>query len=253
MTIHSKEEQAFLQNLLTLYSHLASNVWLGIEHNNRSYEWLDGKALNYTNWSDGSPNDIPCVLMSILKPTLGKWTDEPCRKSELIVCQKKQEWTVPILHTVLETVNKQMESQFSLFQMLEQKVKTLEQNSIPKGFIYVQFPKHSAPTTLWPNTHWEDVTKEYSGLFFRAEGQESVEFGEVQEENYPGVTEYLTHCQSFKHDEAKAYEYKYNLTKGHWTSSGCMAHTAIDDVRLFRDDGEVRPKNMAIRIWKKLP
>ena len=47
---------------------------------------------------------------------------------------------------------------------------------LPPGFIYVQLPSQPLPTTLWPGLKWLDVTKEYAGLFFRAEGAGSSKF-----------------------------------------------------------------------------
>ena len=69
VSIHSKEEQEFLNNALKTYSNISENAWIGMKYNDKSYQWLDGSDSNYTNWSDDAvrTGDEPCVLMSITR------------------------------------------------------------------------------------------------------------------------------------------------------------------------------------------
>ena len=58
----------------------------------------------------------------------------------------------------------------------------LMQNPVPIGFIYVQLSGQKDPQTLWPNTQWNNVSPNYAGLFFRAEGGNASSFGTIQDE-----------------------------------------------------------------------
>ncbi len=55
--------------------------------------------------------------------------------------------------------------------------------SVPIGFIYSQIPDEPEPKIIWPNFEWKDITSEYAGLFFCAEGGDSAKFGELQSES----------------------------------------------------------------------
>jgi hypothetical protein len=52
ISIHSKEENDFVWNLVDKHYH---NVWIGGKRNsdNNRFEWINGKAFNYTNWDSG--------------------------------------------------------------------------------------------------------------------------------------------------------------------------------------------------------
>ena len=155
VNIHSTEEQEFLNNLLHSYNEISPNAWLGMKYNNKSFGWLDGTKVNYTNWAEDSLRDgsEPCVQMSLGRANLGKWLDESCKRSAIIVCQKKQVFT---LNTLREAVV-----------AMEDKMKVLELSTIPQGFLYTQLPGKSSPEQLWPHMNWTEVTEQYSGLFFR--------------------------------------------------------------------------------------
>lgn len=49
-------------------------------------------------------------------------------------------------------------------------------NTPPIGFTYIQFPGKSAPGTLWPDATWSNVSSEFAGDFFRAEGGAAAAF-----------------------------------------------------------------------------
>ena len=60
-------------------------------------------------------------------------------------------------------------------------INILKSNSVPKGFIYVQFNGQKEPSALWPNTYWSNISPSYPGPYFRVEGgQEST--GSKQEQ-----------------------------------------------------------------------
>ena len=56
-------------------------------------------------------------------------------------------------------------------------------NPVPIGFTYVQLSYEKEPGDIWPWMIWKDVSKEYSGVFFRVVGGDADSFGEVQKEN----------------------------------------------------------------------
>ncbi len=70
----------------------------------------------------------------------------------------------------------------------DKKLNDLQQNPVPIGFIYVQLPSQPDPKSLWSMVEWKDVTSDYAGLFFRAEGGRSAVFGEIQPENAPTLS-----------------------------------------------------------------
>ena len=43
-------------------------------------------------------------------------------------------------------------------------------------------------TELWSNTKWSEITSNYSGLFFRAEGGGSESFGKIQQANQTWIS-----------------------------------------------------------------
>lgn len=120
---------------------------------------------------------------------------------------------------------------------------------VPNGFIYVQLPGQSAPYSLWPPASWQDVTFDYAGLFFRVLGGNSEPFETVQVENSPRITEVWTDG-TFEH-QYHNYIYPNNqfsagVSSGDWTNNG---HWTL---RFKQSAGEVRPRNTAVRIWRKM-
>ena len=91
LTIHSKDEQRFLNSLLINLKNI-SNVWIGMSYNKQFYKWMDGTDTDFTNWSEDSVlnGTEPCVQMSLVSESLGKWMDVSCKEPALVVCQKEQ-------------------------------------------------------------------------------------------------------------------------------------------------------------------
>ena len=100
---------------------------------------------------------------------------------------------------------------------------------------------------------WTDITVQYAGLFFRAEGGGADPFGTIQEENAPRVTEaIISHHDGHRLDEWN----RVTLGVGAWSSGiGLYAGRWDEPIgnthRFYTSGGEVRPKNMAIRVWKR--
>lgn len=241
--IHYEEEQKFMVDLFFVKNQIADNIWLGAHYDNSNssannttgasrYKWNDGSALYYTNWASGNPKNHPdyCLAMDSDVDTLGKWIDELCQKRQAVVCQKEQIWSLVKLHRIL----------------LEVKL-----NPVPIGFTYVQLPKEEAPENIWPWMIWKDVSAIYEGVFFRAAGAgDAAAFGQIQEGNSNQVDKVETrYGQHYKIDAEASF------TKGKWSDwlySGGNEGTYHYSWRLHLAPGEIRPRNMALRIWKRI-
>lgn len=126
---------------------------------------------------------------------------------------------------------------------------TLTPFTVPIGFIYIQLPSQPTPNSLWQNGTWLDVTNEYAGLFFRVLGGNSESFENIQAESTPrlievetiGTYELLYHNHIYPNDVWTA-----GVSSGAWTSDG---HWRL---RFKQSQAEVRPRNTAVRIWRKM-
>jgi hypothetical protein len=165
----------------------------------------------------------------------GLWKDVPCNKRNLVVCQKGATLSIP-------------EIQAALFE--------LKNNPVPVGFIYTQLPNKPSPQTIWPNLVWKNVTSEYAGLFFRAEGGTAGEFGEEQGEStkrlrYVSNTYRSGEIGDWGNEELVAGQWtSYRNTGRYGTNSGSVLLTYQMDFYMSND--EVKPRNTAVRIWERV-
>lgn len=120
---------------------------------------------------------------------------------------------------------------------------------VPIGFIYTQYPNQSPPNLLWPDFRFQEVTNNYAGLFFRAEGSGSAPFGQTQAANQSEIASIWTQCINNVGYRGRAHK-EDAVTPGVWSVSVCGS--ALHDMRVFKTRGEVRPKNTAIKIWKRV-
>ena len=278
ITIGSLNEQKFIEKLVQKHNTLSDRVWIGLEWNDNTFKWMDGSDVSYENWDENAVKNgnNKCVQMSISNSNLGKWTDDECTRKYLIACQKKQVNNND-LEKDLNNHTKIIESQQSRLNSLEVKFEQhkIEENriienqqsqltridqtsQIPIGFLYTQLPEQSSPQQLWPSLQWTEVTQQYAGLFFRAKGGESLPFGQTQTSNQSWISDinfYNVHFYSF--DTKPHYEgWTYNRIKqGDWTNlqhiQGPLT-AAFNEFNIYTTDGEVRPKNTAIKIWKRI-
>lgn len=124
---------------------------------------------------------------------------------------------------------------------------------VPVGSIYIEYYNQASPKTLWPTLSWLDITSSYAGLFFRVLGSGSDNWGVTQSPCAPRMTQ-------------MAYTYEYpswgdnpltipSSGWSKWGEAGLHTNNANDrdtEVLKFYTEGcEVRPKNQAIRIWKR--
>jgi hypothetical protein len=250
VSIKSQEEQQFLEKYLFEKNGALDSVWISAKRktdNETIFEWNDGSELEYNNWAQGYPTSNTgrkCVQIQseysfknstnlIESSTEGKWADIPCERNNLVVCEKLQIWSFPQLQKTLLDIRN-----------------NLRQNPVPTGFIYAQLPSQPEPKTLWPTVEWTDVTSDYAGLFFRAEGGWSAAFGVTQNENSPRLTDVQ---QSPSNSWQDHVQISPNNEWSSWVYSGDTVEKRIYATaqRFKVSSGEVRPRNKAIRIWKR--
>jgi hypothetical protein len=130
---------------------------------------------------------------------------------------------------------------------MERMRQKVDEKLIPIGFIYSQFPDQPEPGILWPRFQWEDMSPQFSGLFFRVLGQGSDLMGRVQPENSPRLT-------TVKYHEGSDTCGPIELIPG--TESQKLATAGYDgkwrSLSFTVSGGEVRPKNMAFKLFKRI-
>ncbi|KAI2804069.1 hypothetical protein BLOT_008214 [Blomia tropicalis] len=157
---------------------------------------------------------------------------------------------VSVLKTQLNNHETTINQQQSTIDQQKSTINNLKNNPIPINFIYVQLSNQQKPKDIWLNVEWKDVTSEYSGLFFRAEGGDAAEFGTIQEDNAPRVTTVFNNYYGGQ----LYYNRNFPLPIGSFSQYIFTGDQGRSNVALkfFTSDGEVRPRNMAMRIWKRI-
>lgn len=237
VSIHYSEEQTFLSNLLFVQKKIADNVWIGAKFINSKYKWIDDDSdLTFTNWFDGSPRNLSgyCVQMNSDIASVGKWVDEPCTRRNLVVCQKMQTWSEA---------------------RMQQIVLNLLKNPVPIGFVYVQLPNELSPTQIWPWMTWRDISSTFAGVFFRVAGGGAADFGQIQEEASPRLVQVNT-APYANLTAAPQYAPNATIEKGVWSNwiyTGAFSPSLQQYYlqNFLVSNTEVRPRNVAIRIWKR--
>ena len=174
--------------------------------------------------------------MNVNDDLKGKWSNEPCAKKNLVVCEKEQTWSLKKMQTLL--------------------VQTM-QNPVPLGFIYVQLPKEKSPQEIWPWMSWTDVSSTYDSVFFRVAGSKgAAAFGDVQEEFSPYIDEIkFSNYRWGRNSSSETWDAKISRNGG-WT--GDVLTAWVNDggdykgyLNFHTAAGEVRPRNMAVKVWKR--
>ena len=238
ISIHSDDEQQFLNDIVVKYSRVSSSAWIGLNYGKDGFVWQDQSETNYTNWSKqaAKSGEVKCVEMSLEKDMIGKWTDVSCKKTALTICQKKQDLSLITIRNALNNLEKG-------FKDMKETLKAM----IPIGFLYTQLPDQSSPDVLWPNMKWTEVTQSYAGLFFRAEGGNSLKFGQLQLAGSPKITTITTYYRE------KDNEGKINLEVGKESAKIRTGDGNSENYSLsfFTSNEEVKPINKAVKIWKR--
>lgn len=131
--------------------------------------------------------------------------------------------------------------------------------TIPVGFNYVQYPGEFAPADLFGGT-WENISSQFAGMFFRAEGGAAAAFGSSQGGGAPEVAGSVTNIASGGAESSVAAGAFYISSSGNnnkATASNPYGWTVQPSLSLSRGNAvygaaeEVRPYNSTIRIWKR--
>jgi len=219
------------------------NIWIGAKYNNNKIKWFDNSTVSFTNWAEKNPKNNSsdnCIQMVSEETSVGKWVNEPCNKNNRIVCQKIQTWSLYHLQKTFLQARKE----------LENSLENVKKNPVPLGFIYVQLPNEKSPKEIWPWMLWNDVSSAYAGIFFRVAGGNASSFGQIQEENSPRLIHVSRHLPIH---QARS-EIEVNVFSNGEPSVIIDAERSVDrdiGLQFTVSDGEVRPRNMAIRIWKR--
>ena len=129
--------------------------------------------------------------------------------------------------------------------------------TLPVGTVYVQYPNQSEPASIFGGT-WSNISSQYAGRFFRAEGGAAVAFGSGQAEGLPYMVHEHTYFAVGRYgmngtnigtpawgsgDRARGSAYAYINTTNYKDVSGSG---------LYGKSTHVTPENMTIRIWKRI-
>lgn len=138
------------------------------------------------------------------------------------------------------------------------KINEIIDKAIPVGFIYVQFPGESAPADLFEG-EWTNISSQFAGQFFRAEGGNAASFGSSQGGGAPDISGYLGPFLTSQINSASGAIYFGFGSQVNWNveTSGSMgevyAHVNLSALRSHAGYSlnEFRPANHTIRIWKR--
>ena len=132
----------------------------------------------------------------------------------------------------------------------------------PIGTVYVQFPGKSAPADLYGG-EWTNISSQFAGMFFRAEGGNAAAFGSSQGGGAPNITGTISGND--------AYSDIADLPLSHLSGAFCgtemslpVSLNGVDTGTALRtlsidasrsnaayNANEFRPYNSTIRIWEK--
>lgn len=162
---------------------------------------------------------------------------------------------------------------------------------IPEGFVYVQYSGQPTPKELWPWYKWSNISSDYAGDFFRAEGGDASTFNSGRQTDNASMRASVTintcgwgysidnHCHiggtahvwdTYTSNSNQGHYGSQYLTWGYW-AVGRWEHTDWDsacsywtttawfsgaqcvDYSLWGNNSdETRPVNSTVRIWKRI-
>ena len=251
ISVHNADEQTALVDYLFTRHSTVDNVWLGARYSGQVFRWEDGSNLTaFAKWAPKNPKTEKlvdtCVQMHSEREIRGQWSNEPCTRLNRVVCERKQRWTLAKMQELIEKMEKRIEK--------------MADSPVPLGFIYVQLPKEKSPQEIWPSSRmmtWTDVSAQFDSTFFRVAGSRAETFGTVQEEFSPYI-------DRIKHDGCTGsntichapYEVSPQRSVTGWTGNVIASFSKDGNdykgyLNFHTAGGEVRPRNMAVRVWKR--
>ncbi len=280
LRINTHLEQRFIVNLLFRVHRVVDSVWLAARAKDRAQPTVPDQ---YGNWASrvgladlgNEPND--CVQMTAEEPVRGKWIEVPCAKRNLVVCQRAQNWSPARLHQAVVKLRRELEKMGSKKNVREeeevQEKKTevreeVQQVLPPIGFTYLQLPGDLSPESLWPSAAWTEVSDTYAGLFFRVIGNGSADFGTVQPDWSPRLAKLVRTVHRTKQLKVISplelkpgrlsppmplqFEPKDEATvQGGGGDNGEPSGFKHSELAFLVAGGEVRPRNVAIKVWRR--
>ncbi len=189
--------------------------------------------------------------------SVGKWFEERCAKRNMVVCQKAPQISIKLLaNIVFELRHSLQQTVSSLVETKKKLIENLNKESIPISFIYVQLPKDKAPSELWPSMTWQDISKDYEGVFFRVVGGDAASFGQVQQGNAPRLG---TIHNSYNNNNAIKNQIgspaNITIPINGWSDASFTGRNTGENSHYMNfkltDIAEVRPKNMAVKMYRR--
>ena len=146
-----------------------------------------------------------------------------------------------------------------LIESQNNEINILKSNPVPIGFVYVELKGQKWPSLLWPNTQWDIISSSYAGLFFRIEGGHAPPFdGQIQEDQTQSLDFQPAHWCDDGADCLNNWA-GFQRIKG-WSNEK-LFFTGADEgrgggsrrvgIKMKHNNEEVRPRNQAIRLWRR--
>lgn len=147
------------------------------------------------------------------------------------------------------------------FEDIDNKVDSVINTKImPVGSIYVQFANQSDPATLFGG-EWSNISSDFAGLFFRAEGGDAASFGSTQTGGLPNILGNTSKTVKATQNSSASWNGALGVDKA--SSGGAVEGGSSNTVTTIRFDAsksnslygscdEIRPVNSTIRIWKRI-
>ena len=127
---------------------------------------------------------------------------------------------------------------------------------MPVGYIYIQLPHAKPPQEVWPglNLEWKNISPNYSDVFFRVEGNKTAHFGQLQGDTSPRLKavkyEWMDEMQS--RPDHITIQANGQMSSPLYTGRGVLNVNWWNTLKFQVSSDEVRPRNMAIRIWERI-
>lgn len=121
--------------------------------------------------------------------------------------------------------------------------------------IYVQYPNELEPSKVWDfanNKKWEDISSQYAGLFFRVLGGAIAAWGLIQQPSSPYLVTLIKWSCGVKGDGCtNGPKEEIHARLGDRSDSYLhISHNSDSELDFVHSGDEVKPINMAIKIWK---
>lgn len=125
----------------------------------------------------------------------------------------------------------------------------------PLNTIHVQYPRELEPSEVWNCSGigvWKDISSQYAGHFFRVLGRNSAAWGSIQQPSSPYLKTLIkwscggegAGCTNGPKEEIQAQ-------LGGWSDGYLhISHNSDSELDFVHSNDEVKPINMAIKIWK---